>query len=250
MSHSYWQRGLRVDLAGFRDSVAVQVVADSAATTLDEDWAVLDTMRWLPFGSPRPFLDRGPRGVAGLNNGGDGSYPSGVFSAALYGVTGGLGLEARVSIPVTRSQWQQLQLSIVSARAWPVERWDRLTGSPARVSFGSEACGAGYPNGEGLAAVGSVAAIAGGQGRVAPADSTWRLGAWHRIRLQVFPDGECGVAIDGVPIWRSPGRLPLDQQYRVLLAGSSAGTKVLVGPFQVWRGVRKDIDWSVVDRRQ
>ncbi len=89
--------------------------------------------------------------------------------------------------------------------------------------------------------------IPGGQQEFVPADSTWRLGAWHRIRIQLFPDGECGIAIDGVPVWRSPGRIPVDQRYRIFIAGNSADTKILVGPLQVWRGVRKDIDLAVVD---
>ncbi len=114
-------------------------------------------------------------------------------------------------------------------------------------AFPEEACGFGYPNGEGMAPVGRAALNAGGGRRALAADSTWRLGAWHRIRIQLFPDGECGIAIDGVPVWRSPGRIPVDQPYRIVIAGNSADTKVLVGPLQVWRGVRKDIDWALVD---
>ena len=90
-----------------------------------------------------------------------------------------------------------------------------------------------------------VAPGAGGRSKSVPADSTWRLGAWHRIRIQLFPDGECGIAIDGVPVWRSPVRLPADQPYRTLIAGNSIDTKMLAGPLQVWRGVWKDIDWAV-----
>ena len=239
---------LRVDLAGLvRDSVAVVVGEAFSATLVNETWATLDTTRWLPFGTPRPHVDKGPGGIAGLNNGGDGSYASGVFSAGLHDVSRGFGLEARVSVPVTRSQWQSLSLSLNSSRGWPIEGWDRATGTPANRALSDEACGAGYPNGEGMAAVGQVALEAGGR-QTFEADSTWRLGAWHRIRIQLVPDGECGIAIDGVPVWRSPGRIPVDQRYRILIAGNSADTKILVGPLQVWRGVRKDIDWAVVDR--
>ena len=239
---------LRVDLAGLvQDSVEVMVGADSSATLLEERWSAIDTARWLPFGAPRPHLDQGPGGIVGLNNAGDGSYMSGLASANLHDVGRGLGLEAMVSAPITRSQWQSLALALNSERSWRIEGWDRVTGAPAATSQSYEACGVGYPMGEGMAAVGRVTLVAGGRQSFYSADSTWRSGAWHRIRIQMFPDGECGIAIDGVAVWRSPVRLPVDQQYRILIAGNSVDTKVLVGPLQVWLGVRKDIDWSVVD---
>ncbi|MCC7134381.1 MAG: AAA family ATPase [Gemmatimonadales bacterium] len=239
---------LRVDLAGLvQDSVAVAIVADSSATLLAETWATFDTTRWLPFGNPRPYLDRGPGPVAGLNNGGDGSYASGVVSAAAHDVSRGFGLEADVSIPVTRSQWQSVAISLNSSRGWPIEGWDRITGSPTNQRHLDETCGIGFPRGEGMAGVGLVALEAAGRPNTFPADSTWRTGAWHRIRIQVFPDGGCGIAIDGIPVWRPPGRVPVDQRYRIILAGNSVGTKVLVGPLRAWRGVRRDIDWAAVD---
>ncbi len=232
---------LRVDLAGLvRDSIDVAVRADSSVTLLEETWTTLDTARWLPFGIPRPHLDKGPGGMAGLNNGGDGSSISGLFSAEVHDVSRGFGLEAQVSVPVTRSQWQTLSLSLNSSRGWPIEGWDRVTGASPGSGLSDEACVAGFPNGEGMAAVGRVALVAGGQQEFVPADATWRLGAWHRIRIQLFPDGECGIALDGVPVWRSPGRVPVDQGYRIFMARNSADTKILVGPLQVWRGVRKE----------
>ena len=40
-----------------------------------------------------------------------------------------------------------------------------------------------------------------------------RDGAWWTLRLQILPDGRCGVAIDGRVVWISPERLPLDEVY-------------------------------------
>jgi hypothetical protein len=80
------------------------------------------------------------------------------------------------------------------------------------------------------------------------ADSTLRTGRWFTIRLQVFPDGRCGVAVDGKPI-AGGETLALDRPFRVVLHGKSVGTRVLVGPLEVWEGVRSDVDWGRTKRR-
>jgi hypothetical protein len=74
-------------------------------------------------------------------------------------------------------------------------------------------------------------------------------GAWWRLRLQIFPDGRCGFAINGVPIWRSLDPMPTNRPYWVRLGHQSAETRVLHGPLQVWQGVRTDVDWSLLPER-
>ncbi len=71
---------------------------------------------------------------------------------------------------------------------------------------------------------------------------------WHRDRIQILPDGTCGVALDGKPIWRSRDILPLDVRYRVALSGNSARTTMIAGPLTVWQGVKQDIDWKTAPR--
>lgn len=66
--------------------------------------------------------------------------------------------------------------------------------------------------------------------------------------LQIFPDGTCGVAIDGRAVWRSPGTVDLDAPFHVVLEGNSLDTKILIGPVEVWRGMRDDVvDWLAVN---
>ena len=72
-------------------------------------------------------------------------------------------------------------------------------------------------------------------------------GGWWRLRIQIFPDGRCGIAVNGLPVVLFQSRLELDRPMRVNLSGNSVGTKMLVGPLQVWTGVKSDIAWSVLD---
>ena len=43
---------------------------------------------------------------------------------------------------------------------------------------------------------------------------------------------------------RTRSRIPLDLPYRVIVEGNSVDTEILVGPLEVWTGIRKDVDWS------
>lgn len=67
--------------------------------------------------------------------------------------------------------------------------------------------------------------------------------------MQLFPDGRCGLAIDGRPLMIVQG-LPInDARYRLILGGNSAQTDILVGNIQMWTGVRSDIPWIDLDLR-
>ncbi len=71
-----------------------------------------------------------------------------------------------------------------------------------------------------------------------------RSGAWWTLRMQILPDGRCGIAINNTVLWLSPEPIRLTGEFRVRLGDESADTKILHGPLQVWTGVRTDIDWS------
>jgi hypothetical protein len=68
-------------------------------------------------------------------------------------------------------------------------------------------------------------------------------GAWFSLRLQMFPDGRCGAAINGRLVAISEATLPLDRPYNVVVEGNSLGTRMLVGPLEVWEGVKGGVDW-------
>jgi hypothetical protein len=74
-----------------------------------------------------------------------------------------------------------------------------------------------------------------------------RTGQWWRVRLQVFLDGSCGIALDGVPVWRSTPRMSLQNPFRLWLSGHAVGTEPMFGRVQVWTGVRPDVNWAALD---
>lgn len=228
------------------DTLLVVVTADTAETILTETWERLDSTRWESFGEPRPRLVRTADGQNGLNNGGDGRFVSGVVSAATFDAAGGLGVEARLSLGITETQWQLQVIRLASDRSHAMASWDRGARLPPRVhQSASEECVVGYPNGEGLAALSALSVHGAGAGASIPVDTSWRHGRWHTVRLQILADGRCGVALDGVPAWISPDPVPTNTPFRLWLQGNSAGTdRVVVGPTRVWRGVSEDIDWE------
>ena len=231
------------------DSIEVRITADTSTAVLDEDWRTLDSTRWMPFGDPRPRLVVGSDGIQGLNNGGDGKYISGVFGGDTLSGSLGIGVEAMVSAKVTRPQWQAQSVAIMSTRNRDITGWDRVSGSPGRTQVGSEFCAAGYPAGEGLAAIREVYLHGPGPGRRLPVGEGWSRGDWHRVTVQLFPDGSCGYAVDGRAVWRTRTQASPAVHYRIWLAGNSAGTdQIRVGRVEAWLGVRQHVDWSAVGR--
>jgi hypothetical protein len=86
-----------------------------------------------------------------------------------------------------------------------------------------------------------------GETRSAAVPPSFRTGAWFHLRLQIFPDGRCGVAINGTPVAVSQEATMRDSAVRVVSFGNSAGTQALVGPVRLRAGVPDDIDWSRAD---
>ena len=68
------------------------------------------------------------------------------------------------------------------------------------------------------------------------------------MQLQIFPDGRCGVALEGRPLGLSRDIVPTSERYWVVVEGNSLENRMLVGPLEVWEGVRGDIDWSRLGR--
>jgi hypothetical protein len=196
---------------------------------------------------PRPRIDSAPDGIRGLLNNGDGSFSSGVYSLAKYPTTNGLAVDTWISTPLTDHQWQIVNVSLENTLADSVlEKWDHGAGNMPRRANDWPACGVGYPTHEGPAYGDTIASVFDRPSTAAslPAPHSFRSGTWFHVRLQIFPDGRCGVAVNGIPTAGAQlGTIP-DSVDRVVISGNSAGTKVLVGPLTVRTGVPDDIDWS------
>jgi len=105
---------------------------------------------------------------------------------------------------------------------------------------GVERCGFVYPAGDGAHHL--------HQGRVGgqevELDPSVASGEPFTVRLQLFPDGTCGVAIDSIPLFRGDVRTMHASPNRIFLAGESLNTRVLVGEVEVWEGIPGYLDWS------
>jgi DNA-binding SARP family transcriptional activator len=222
----------------------LRAVADS--TVLREAWGhALDT-GWVPFGDPRPMLVAGPGGVPSLWQHGDSSFASGVYSRRGFDPSRGLGIEVRLSTPIARPTWQNVTLALFAVTdSVALASWDHVHGwvSSGTLS-GYRWCSATLPADEGAGWMDYLGVNLAQLTSPVQVAAALRSGRWWTLRLQIFPDGRCGAAINGRPVWRSRSMMPLDQPLRILMDGYSYHTHILAGPLEVWEGVRGGVDWE------
>jgi DNA-binding SARP family transcriptional activator len=233
---------VRVSAGGWREATAeVSVRAPAHETLLVENWEGGFADRWVPFGNPPPAIALWPMGGRAFWNRGDGVYSSGVYSTEEFRTGGGLGLEAELATPRKAPRAQRVSVGFY---AWTspeaVAAWDHRTGS---LRGGTARCHFTYPTGDGFHAE-ERAWAAGRRVAVDPAVAT---GEPYVLRLQIFPDGTCGMALNGTPLARGDIAMLDDVRDRVVLDGASLDTKMLVGRLEVWRGVRGGVDWAALE---
>ncbi|MGH7593168.1 MAG: hypothetical protein ACRELE_04890, partial [Gemmatimonadales bacterium] len=216
-----------------RDSVRVDVAGAAPVRVTTENWGPSWPDRWAVFGRvPLPQVIMSPLIGSAITPNGDGTYDNGVYTRQRFSATAGLGVEATVQSPVNRSKWQRIGLSL--------SRIEPITDS---VPTGA-GCSERYPSGEGWMALHE----ASGPGTLFRMPDAFATGTPYRLRVQLFPDGSCGVAINGRVVVRSKQQWPTDQTYGVIVIGESVGTKMLVGQLTIWQGVRADMDWDALAR--
>lgn len=235
-----------VSAGGWRvDSARVRIISPTAQTVLRETWGADWTSRWQGFGEPMPQVVATPRGPALLPNG-DGSYPSGAFLKRTFASADGFGLEVELSTPITKSQWQTLSVEIFPREQLDAyRRWDLRTGTVRDIS---PACDWSIPGGEGALAMDYFTVTApGDQQRVRQPAGLNR--GWHRLRLQLFADGRCAAALDGVPVGQTlPTMATRPDSVLLVFAGHDRfDGRLVVGPLEAWTGVRGGVDWTRLD---
>jgi len=167
-----------------------------------------------------------------------------VYSRHSFSVRRGLGIETRISVPLSLLQWQYVALELTaSLNSDAVTKWDHVTGSLPIVVGTQFVCGLDFLSGEGEAAKLALSIVTIVPVTNTPAPASLGNGSWHTVRIQIFPDGRCGSALDGKPIAIVDAGLQVDQPYRLDVSGKSVGTRVLVGPIEVWEGVRGGVNW-------
>lgn len=229
------------------DSIELQVGPPESRLVFTEDWRNAIDRRWVPFGQPRPTVQSSDRGPTLVPNG-DSTFPSGLYLRESIPVEQGLGFEVEVSTPITQVVWQNIRFFVTSPRATDRDGWDHALGSLPISQFTWRACELKYPSQENVQALESLV-FSGGQTRIVKVPPDMRTGAWVRLRVQVFPDGRCGLAINGTPRVLHDARLSLGDSATIMVLSYEHNTTFLVGPIEVWRGVRRDMDWQNVERR-
>ncbi len=241
-----------VAIPGWRQAtLTVRVASGQVAELLREDWDEHWPSRWDAGGAPFPYVTTGPDGIRGFLNNGDGSFASGAVSHERWDPAEGLGLEAMLYTPITETLFQKLYIHL--AEPTEAQLGALRAGAPTALFSGKNtgsgrACGLIYPAGEGSLAVKRLGFVTGAGGRPTPV-GRWirRADRWWTARIQLFPDGRCGVAINGQPVWLSTEPTGFSGQWWIELGFASQRTRMLHGPLRVWRGVPADIDWSPLD---
>ena len=238
---------IEASLAGWRTtSGRFEVRGEPARTVLEEAWDDGWGTRWIPFGDPQPLVVRGPGDLRAFWNRGDGTYQSTAVLRQAYSAIQGLGVELRLSTPIGTSNWQRARTLLIAGIDTAAFRHaDQKKAAPS-VGRLEAACGVNYPAGTGRYGQSRIDRIGGiAQSMdLGPLAETLASGAWWTLRIQILPDGRCGIAVNGQVLWLSPEPIALDGDFRLRLGDESAGTKLLHGPLQIWTGVRTDIDWS------
>lgn len=225
------------------DTLHIRVDRDSARLLSDERWTN-GLAAWFPFGLPEPAIETQPgRDPTFLNNG-NGSFESGVISRRTFDGSGGLAVEMDISTPIKLLQWQVVKASMISSADTMQFASARGLNAIPRFDRSREWCGFGYPE-EGRLS---------GTRRLLAVSSRTRLddlpvggfddGRPWRLRLQLFPDGRCGVAVNGVPLMVLDGGAAPSDSLRLMILGNSYHTRIGVGRVRLFSGVPPGVDWG------
>jgi hypothetical protein len=189
-------------------------------------------------------------GIAGgrpaLLPSGDSSFTSGVHSTRAFAVDQGIGARFLARAEQTLGHWQFINVDFATYDSLSLARWDHVTGA---ISGGTRAfCEFATASGETYPASKRMLLSAGSQIRRVPADRAVLRGAWVSVAIQVFPDGRCGIALDGKPMLLTERVFDPSAKVTLTISSQSVRTDAAVGPLQLWRGVDPGIAWRSIAR--
>ena len=237
---------VRVSYGGWRsDSARLTITEPTARIVMREDWHGNLTEQWAPFGVPKPKVVALPDSTRALMNNGDGTFHSGVHSRVSLPIDSGLALDTWVSVPVTMDRWQVVRVGLyIDIDSAGLARWNHNDGwafASGRDALGQ--CEFQYPSG--LEGTPSYVDRFTAATLHEPAPAEWAKGERIRVRLQLFPDGRCGAAVNGRVVGIAAA-LPATRTRRahVFIYGNSPETRAVVGPLTISRGIMDGILWG------
>ncbi|MEP6764584.1 MAG: AAA family ATPase [Gemmatimonadaceae bacterium] len=246
--HAIGDVSIAANLVNWRKvSRRMHVIGRASQVVLDERWSNDWKRRWIAWGDPAPFVGKSADGVSSFFNNGDGTFHNLAVLRESLSAQNGLGAELLISSKFTRTKWQRVQAFLTADIDTAALLSSDQKGAPASMGRLDATCGFNFPTdgkwGETrLSFLGSISDELDLKAGALPL----RTGAWWKLRLQILPDGRCGVAINNKVVWISPEPIPLTGAFRLRLGDSSNGTNIMHGPLQIWTGVRTDIDWRAL----
>jgi hypothetical protein len=236
---------VRATAGGWRTTTTeIAIGPPETRTLVREDWRSGITHTWVPFGDPAPFVAPSDRGPVLVPNG-DSTFLSGVYLRRSMPLRAGVGMELDLSTPLTELVWQNVMVMVWAVNASDLAGGDVAQGGPQMFGEQWRECSVHYPSTE-SASGRQTLMIGTGIPRTIAVPEGMARGRWTRLRLQLFPDGRCGVAIDGAARAIVDRRARLGDSAVVLIYAYSHHTRIAVGPLEVWTGVRRDVDWDTV----
>lgn len=234
---------VRATAGGWRsDSAWVAIGPPQTHTRIIEDWKNGIDGAWIPFGTPAPYAQTAA-GRAVLVPNGDSTFVNGVLLRSDIPAAKGLGVDVDVSAPITLPEWQGIDVSLLVSDSLDRSGWDLRKGFLPLADENWRLCRLHYPAYE--STIGSSWITFGwGMSREVTAPPSMGTGGWTTIRLQLFPDGRCGLALNGRARAAIDRAGPLPDSMTVLIESRAYHTKIRVGHIEVWTGVRQDVAWG------
>jgi len=215
------------------DSIEIGVEQGPVAALLFADsFTALDTSTWQVGHAAHPTIVE-IDGRPALSQNGDGRYVDPVRTRKGFRAEGGLNVEVDVRIPIVgRTSRQRLHVCLDDGGAWP-----DLDGTGQGTRYCVK-----YPESEDDAFDPGRGALYRGDLAVEEPvrfdDPEWSS-EWHRLALQIQPDGALRLVADGEELTRSRWPVRFEgTEWRVVLAGAAVETQLLYRNLEVWRGVR------------
>jgi hypothetical protein len=237
---------LRADAEGWRSTEVDVAVRPSEAHLISRfAWDRDLEESWVPFGHPRPIAGTDAKLGAVMLPNGDGSFVSGVMSKEGFSGEDGLAARMRFSARIVDSQWQAIGITFVEEE--PNREWMTHPGDAA-TPVEHPRCGFGAPAGEDPHLRHYSTLQDGGTMRTFAVAPSMTSGEPVELLLQVFPDGSCGLALDGKPLIHVSSGRPLSRNLRLILFDQAKNTRIAIGAVDLFRGVVPSLDWRTVGR--